>query len=431
MKKVIFTLMGALSLGFTAQAQWMADSVLMGAGSVNDVFYSLQNGTVKTENNKNWHLAFSMSPSDSASIWANHNAGNNFVKVYNIHKGSADWSTVSLADTAAAMLCYNNDKGWYQGALNALPRSSVFSFGWGTYDMVSHNVFGDSLFIIKANNVFYKVAIDSLQSMQMNYFIRVENLTTPGATVVDTIMKGTAYTSSIFAYYNLATGTDSVREPASNTWDLVFNRYNSFVDQGSGPIPYSVVGGLSNKGIKVAKANGVHVDTAFVHYGNYVMPWPIDSTMISAVGYDWKSFTPPGPWIVPDSISYFINDKSGSLYQLQFTGYNGSGAGIIYLRKRMVVPVAVTDVNASISTYEFFPNPAQNEINITLESKQASEAKVSLTSISGQQVFANTIQLHSGINAYTLPVNTIPTGNYILSLNGTQIRINEIITIKH
>jgi hypothetical protein len=128
MRKVIFTLISMIVMGSTAMAQWSADSVLMGTGSANDVFYSLQNGTVKTENNKNWHLAFSMSPSDSASILANHNADNNFVKVYNIHKGSADWSTVSLADTAAAMICYNNDKGWYQGALNALPRSSVFSF---------------------------------------------------------------------------------------------------------------------------------------------------------------------------------------------------------------------------------------------------------------------------------------------------------------
>ncbi len=429
MRKVIFTLISMIVMGSTAMAQWSADSVLMGTGSANDVFYSLQNGTVKTENNKNWHLAFSMSPSDSASILANHNEGNNFVKVYNIHKGSADWSTVSLADTAAAMICYNNDKGWYQGALNALPRSSVFSFGWGTYNMVSHNVFGDSLFIIKANNVFYKVAIDSLQSMQMNYFIRVENLTTPGATVVDTIMKGMAYASNIFAYYNLATGTDSVREPASNTWDLVFNRYNSFVDQGSGPIPYSVVGGLSNKGIKVAKANGVHVDTAFAHYGDYVMPWPIDSAMISAVGYNWKSYTPPGPWIVPDSISYFINDKSGSLYQLQFTGYNGSVQGKIYLRKRLVAATAVNDVSSLISRYEFYPNPTQNEINIALDSKDNTDARLSLTSMSGQVVFSSTLTINTGLNAYTVSTANYPAGHYILSVKGSHTNISEKIVV--
>ena len=112
MKKVIFTLISLMGIAGTAMAQWSVDSVLMGAGSGNDVFYSLQNGTVKTEDSKNWHLAFVLGGApDSAAVWANHNGGANFVKVYNVHKDFSQWSSITLADPLTANVCFHNDKG--------------------------------------------------------------------------------------------------------------------------------------------------------------------------------------------------------------------------------------------------------------------------------------------------------------------------------
>ena len=54
-----------MSLSVNAQNAWVNDSVSMATGSGNDVFYSMANGTVKSENNMNWHLAFSMFAGDS------------------------------------------------------------------------------------------------------------------------------------------------------------------------------------------------------------------------------------------------------------------------------------------------------------------------------------------------------------------------------
>ena len=87
----------------------------------------------------------------------------------------------------------------------------------------------------------------------MDYAISVENLN-GGPLMTDTISRGTKYADRNFAYYNLATGVDSNREPAKPTWDLVFNRYNTLATQGSVTIPYPVIGALSNKTIKVSKA---------------------------------------------------------------------------------------------------------------------------------------------------------------------------------
>lgn len=430
MRKVIFTLISMIVMGSTAMAQWSADSVLMGTGSANDVFYSLQNGTVKTENNKNWHLAFALGGAlDSAAVWANHNAGTNFVKVYNVHKDISQWATVTLADTATASLCYNNDQGWDQGALNMFG-SGPMQYGWGHYaGSPSHDNVGDSIFIVKANGVFFKFFINSLVGVGAdagNWNIQIDTFS--GSTIYDTI-RYSNYLNRRFAYYNLATGADTNREPAKTDWDMVFNRYSTS-DVASGPNPFnSVVGALSNRGVKVSKANVVHVDSALAHYGDYVWPWPATSNVISTIGYNWKTFTPPTTWSVPDSVSYFVNDVAGNLYQLQFTGYGGSGQGKIYLRKRLVAATAVNDVSSLISRYEFYPNPTQNEINIALDSKDNTKARLSLTSMSGQVVFSSTLTINTGLNAYTVSTANYPAGHYILSVKGSHTNISEKIVV--
>jgi hypothetical protein len=367
---------------------------------------------------------------DSAAIWANHNAGNAFVKVYNIHKDSAQWNTVTLADTATATLCFNQDQGWYQGALNDIPSADVFDFGWGKYDLVSHNLYGDSIFIIKANNVFYKVYIQSFITATTTWTFSVGDIVA-GTSYLDSISKQPNYDNRLFAYYDLATAADTNREPHDTTWDLVFNRYNSLVNLGGpGPQPYPVIGALNNKGVKAVKVNPVHVDSTYAHYSDYMMPWPASSSIISSIGYDWKSFTPPaGPWIVPDSNSYLIQDKTGNLYQLQFTGYSGSGTGNIYFRKRVVAPVAVTDTHSPINQYSFYPNPANTAINLMLNSHESTTAKLLVYDITGKVVLNSQLNIVSGLNGYSFPVNHLTNGHYILSIQGSDIHLNEKLMI--
>ena len=60
--------LGGICSNVMAQNPWVNDSVSMGTGSGNDVYYSMSTGTVKSENNKNWHLAFSMKAGDSSAI---------------------------------------------------------------------------------------------------------------------------------------------------------------------------------------------------------------------------------------------------------------------------------------------------------------------------------------------------------------------------
>lgn len=423
MRKLIVTMMTVLSVAGTAFGQWIPDTVRMGASSINDVFYSLNNGTVKTENNKNWHLAFALGGmSDSGAVWANHNAGTNFVKVFNIHKDFSQWSSVALGDTAGADLCFNNDQGWFQGALNNVPSTISTQYGWGHYaGSPSHDVIGDSIFIIQADGIYYKFFINSWLGSGPdagNWNFQLGDFS--GSTTFDTI-KAVDYPNRRFAYYDLDLQADTNREPVKASWDLLFNRYTTD-NPLSGPSPFNnVIGALSNRGLLVSKADVVHVDSAFAHYGDYVVPWPATSNVISAVGYNWKTFA--GTWSVPDSVSYFIQDIPGNCWQLQFTAYSGSSTGVISLRKRMVVPVAVNDIHSAVSRYELFPVPANNELNINLDGKESSDAIVSITAMNGQVLYKAPLHIKSGMNTYVINTAHLVAGNYILNIQGNKVAI--------
>lgn len=432
MKKILLALSSMVLSIVSIQAQhaWVKDSVTIGTGTnTQDVYYSMKNGLQKAENNRNWHIGFTLSPiGDSAAVWANHLNGNNFTRVYNIHKDSSQWNTVTLADTLSANMLYNNDQGWFQGAFNAIPSNDPFNFGWGHYDMTSHNIVGDSIFIVKANNIFYKFFIQKLKAIPpVKWYFQFENLTTPGNAIIDSIEKSPVYDNSLMAYYSLETATDTNREPAIANWDVVFGRYTTdAVGSGQG-VNNNVLGVLNNKGITVAKAVQVQVDSAYNHYSSYTA-----NSIISTIGYDWKTLTniAPPQYKAVDSLSYFVNDKTGNLWQLQFTGYTPT-TGYIAFQKRLVAPVSVSQVNSNVAAYEIFPNPVQSNVSVVLQAKTAGNATISIYNAFGQQVLNTPVYLVSGVNAYSIPLQHLNNGTYIIAIKQSTTQITQKIQIQH
>lgn len=433
MKKKVLSLLVAFAYGCAAygQAAWSSDSVTMGTSSTNDVYYSLSGGSAlaKTENNKNWHLAFTMNAGDSSGIWANHNAGNNFVKVWNIHRDTTQWNSVSLADTGVAgnELLFNNDYGWYSGALNNKPGTGPFDFGWGKYDPITHNIIGDSIFIIRADGDYYKVWIRSLASTTMTYTFTLGHiLSNLDSTFV--VAKQPKYANNLFAHFDMSMGADTNREPVLDNWDLLFTRYTTNAP-GSGPSANNaVIGLLSNRGVKVAKAAPVQPDTAWNNYTTYIASW---SPMISGVGYNWKTYDQgTNTWSVEDSTSYFVQDRAANLWQMMFTAYSGSATGKVNFSKRLLAPTAVTEVASAVNHYTVSPNPAHNQVQVVIDAKATTLVQFTLTGLNGQVVRRFSAQLQSGLNAFALPTD-LPAGTYLLSITGNAVRLREKIAITH
>ncbi len=429
MKKILVAITAIMALGSASYGQtWINDSLTMGMGTGNDVFYSMNNGIVRTEDNKNWHMAFTMSAGDSSGIWANHNSGNNFTKVFNTHKDSSQWNTITLADTASSTVCFNNHDGWYSGAFNNKPGVGPFDFGWGKYDPVSHNIIGDSIFIVRVSTGYYKVWIKQLVSTQMEYTVQVGDMAT-NQTTVYTVARSPKFMNRLMAYFNLSTGVDTNREPEISSWDLLFTRYTTDAP-GSGQFPNNnVIGTLSNKNVKVARAQNIQVDTAFNTYYNFAGNW---ATHIAGVGYNWKSFDmSTNTWAVADSNSYFVEDRAGNLWQMQFTAYSGSATGNINLRKRIVAPTSVNDVASIITKYSLSPNPSNHTLHIAIDAKSTSEAQLVVIDMSGRVLTQKNLKINNGLNAFNLPVSQWSQGQYLLQIKGDNIQIAEFFIVNH
>ncbi len=432
----------ALATSFGASAQtWVSDSVTMGAGYANDVWYSMKNGQQKTNANGNWHLAFQMTPQGpygNVSIFANHATTPASTKVYSLHmQASAKFASLTAADTAGktGTQLYNADSSWNYGAFNQMPSNTPFDYSWGVYDLNSHYVNGDSLYLIKTDTgtsaTTYKVWIKqyvSTPSDSVKWIFRIAQWDNTGDTTVTLHQKD--YPNRLFAYYDAKSRTASDREPARNAWDVLFSRYISMIPTGPTTVAaYPVTGVMSNFGVNVAVAHNVNADTT--HYQNYAF-----SNNMTAIGSDWKTFNMTTfTYDVDTARTYFVKSSNTNEYwQIQFTRF-ASASGKSVFRKRLVatIPTAINNVvNNSISNYYASPNPANNQVTLMVDTRDAAEnTTLALVDMSGRVVMQQPVSINRGVNAFTVNTANIPTGMYLLALKGSNLMLTQKISIAH
>lgn len=437
-------LLGAFSLStLAASAQnWVYDSVAMGPGYANDIYYSLRNGIVKTQANTDWHLGFQMTPPGpygNVSAIANHVQGG--VKVYSLHlQASTKFSTLTAADTAGrtGTPLYNSDTSWNYGAFNQMGNpQNLLDYSWGVYDMNTHNVTGDSLYLIKVgtSGAAYKVWIQQYISNpadSIRWTFRIAQFDGTGDTTINMRRNTNSFATRLFGYYNVLTRMQADREPDRATWDMVATRYVDTASQGSVAIPYNTTGWLSNSGVTVADVRGIpNGDTA--HYQNYAR-----RTAINTIGYDWKTFdmsVPPGTWHTDSTINYFIKPVSSTneYYQLQFTRFDGSITGKMVFRKRLFTAVSVQGVAAqAVTAWHVSPNPASSAVNVMVDAKDAAaDAKLLVMDAAGKVVSQTAAPIQKGLNAYGFSAASLPNGLYFIRLGNGAWSVTQRIVVAH
>ncbi len=78
-----------------------------------------------------------------------------------------------------------------------------------------------------------------------------------------------------------------------------------------------------------------------------------------------------------------------------------------------------TIANNSLSV-DLFPNPANNHINVLINSDKSTRAIISLVNIAGAQLYPALKQLNSGENRYELDISSLAPGVYMLKVNTQQ-----------
>jgi hypothetical protein len=393
--KYTLTIITIILFYISPQAQNV--QISMGNNYANQIFYSMQNGEIKNISNDNWDLAFT-TDQYASTIRTNDGKG---VELYTYHLGdTSDWQNIntSIVNNLSSNM-YNSEISWYDGAFenNSLGHPD---YGWGVYNMINHNVTGDSLYIIKTvNGNWKKVWIQELTTTG-EYVFKFANL--DGTNEISQSILKTNYTDKNFIYFSIDQNTITDREPISSEWDITFTKYISPI-QG---MPYPVTGVLTNINVEVAKATGITGPLTYFDYSNH----NFDSE-INSIGYDWKSYQ--GSYIVDANRCYFIKDENENIWRLVFTSFDGMSTGNIEFNVELISNTSSVNIN-SPNSLNVFPNPTTYMTNLIFDFED--ECLLNIFDVSGVKVYTKKLY-NRGLEIISLPTENFDSGLYFLVIS--------------
>ncbi len=384
------------------------DSVSMGFGYANDVYYSFENGEIQSVERTNWDIGFYTLTWSAGIIINDGNAVE--LKLYPLADTSG-WETIDTTGLFTWPKLYNSTDDWEEGAFNRYATGHP-DYGWGVYNTVNHNVVGDSLYILKTGDGLYKkLWIESKMSSNNIYHFRYANL--DGSDEISMELNCNDYIDKNFVYYSVSEGAILDREPNSDTWDILFTKYNVILEEGS---PYIVTGVLNNIDVSGNRFDMVGPD--FSEW--YSMPM---DTMRESVGWDWKSFDFLTGWMVYDSIAFFVMDINGNVNKLSFTGFEGMSSGKIIFEKSLDSPAIVSSISNN-AEFLLYPNPASDFIQVDLPAEIDWEM-LTISDLSGKVIYTHEVNLNGIITISTEKLNT---GVYLVTTKSSKnISVQKLI----
>lgn len=397
---------------------WTNDSVSMGPGIRNEVFYSLNNGTVSSGPINLWELAHTQTTMDNC-IRANHVAG---VRVVLYPKGdTAAWSSYDTSGWKRWRMVFNDNHDHKKGAFNQQPGPGMWDFNWGVYNSSTHEVVGDSLYLLILGegtpSVSYRKFWPVKQDRTGNLIVRVANIDGRGDTTY-TLRKADA-SGKNYKYLNITTKQAVNREPAQS-WDLLFTQYfaPTFDPRSGKVLPYPVMGVESNIGALSVAISGVHRDS--INLSTYQMQVKDDLT---GVGADWKRFDQGTfRYVFKDSLTYLVKAKDGQYWLLYFTGFGGSTTGKVYFSKQKTNLASVAFASMGLG-WNVYPNPAVQGNNVFVGTDLNSgrmPAALRMTDALGREVYSSAVTLN-GLQQFAIPTQGLKSGLYTISLRAGQV----------
>ena len=248
-KKLLF-ISTISALSFPTYSQAVSDSVTLGAGYTDQVFYQLSSGNKTTASSSDWDLQF-FSSLFSASIRVNSGFD---VELYEaVSTDTANFITSTL-DTSSLTILRDGYATWETDAFTS-QQTGHPNYGWGKYQGLG-NIVGFKVYAIKlTSGVFKKIWIrDFKTSGTLTFTVADLN----GANAFTKTINRSDYVTKRHFYYDIENDSIYNSEPGKTQWELVFRKYS---DQ-AGPQFYNVTGALTNDGLAIAQVNNTAIATA-------------------------------------------------------------------------------------------------------------------------------------------------------------------------
>ncbi len=420
MKKSVFALFFLCAAGLVNAQGWITDSVIIGPGYANRGFYSLETGNVGSVpfNTRDWLI--DVSAVYTASIRIN---GGFSAQLYKYTAGdTSDWASLDTAGLGAGngWARARDDRESYAPSAFEYGETGHPNYGWGDYNQATNVITGNSLFVYKTvgngspnSAQWKKIWIKDLTAFPREFHILAANLDGSGSQNI-TISKD-GISDKTFIYYSFASGQVFNDEPVASSFDLVFTKFEDEYVFSGGTSIQAVTGVEAQKGVKVAKAQGIPEDDAV--YSDYTL-----QEDIYGIGHDWKFLNSSFQFAIYDSLSYFIQDLPGNIWQIRFTGFVGSSQGKFVFQKRKVAFASLND-NETIGAWNVFPNPASDIVNVVFSSDAQEEAVFSLMDLNGRTVYSQTLTAQPGINQLQVDTENLPaSGMYVAMIKTAKER---------
>ncbi len=423
-KQYLFLVLTTCLLGSAMAQTTVTDSIETGAAYANDVYYSLQTGTVATVPNNNWQLGFSIGNAN-VSVRANTgvsttNSGKTVI--YEMPAIDHNWAPFDTTGYKTWKVRNNSDADWQEGAFNYPDTNNQFDYGWGAYDMSTHAVNGHRLYLAVVTSgpitLYKKVWVRN--KIMGTWNISFANI--DGTDSVGLTLASTTYATKNFVYVSLVTGAIVDREPAKADWDFIYTRYLPNM-----PGYPTVTGILTNAGVMVSEVRSVEETTSSLADTTSF------SNHISTIGSDWKSYKmAENVYVTTDSLTYFVKAADGAFWKLVFTGFvanvsDSSRPGRAVFNKTKLTPsTGVYTFGEEVKNVSVYPNPVSDVLTVLFEA-QSSTSTVVIADITGKQVYNQHIESSLFTN-HRIDVSQFNKGIYFLTVvNGGSRSVQKVI----
>lgn len=448
MKKIalFFTAGLTFAVSNSAFAQ-RSDTIVMGQGYANAVYYDLQMGTKTPAPMTQWHLAHTTVTRDNC-LKINHMAG---FEVYAYPNGdNKDFATMDTAGWKSWRKFYNDIHEHEKGAFNQQNNAAnMWDFSWGVYDPNTKEVTGDSLYLLVATNPGFGTTY--MKFMPIKQLINGDFIFMAAALdgswdLIDTMFQADGRDKS-YKYYNFSSGKVQP-EPNRNDWDILFTRYYApTVPPGGGtPVMYPTVGVESKRGTRVSKIT----DVSWTDFSDFYMknPSKVDSAItqgnslsvskdLTKIGGDWKSYdnttrvwTIQKQWVyIIESVNIATTGNDTSHYFLNFEDFKGSATGQVMINTFMLarIPGSVSKINALKA--EVYPNPATEALVVKLPETRFNTSAI-VVDAQGKQLMSTELPANSD-QYFRLNTQNLTPGMYTLKLQDNQGNTNSFRFVKN
>jgi hypothetical protein len=382
------------------------ETITMGNGYANHVWYSLESGVVGTSPKNNWDLAFEV---NSYGVGVHTNRSIEMSAWRYPVQGIEDWATLDTTGMAATWSqVFNSDESWELGAFNQLPEG-MYNYGWGTYNIVNHSVQGDRIYVLKlADNTYRKFLIESRVSGV--YTFKLAMLDHSNEITRQFTNSGGLSDQALLGYYSIQDDSFVNREPNRDAWDLAFLQYNA--EQFGTATNQRVTGVLQNNNVEAAKIMLASPESTY--------SWSAQTfqTAINTIGFDWKVLNyQTFQWEIPDTLVYVIKSQQGNYYEIRFATFTGTGTGVTTFNKLLLSSASLDTQNTPLFS-QVYPNPATESIQVVFDTQE--DVVISLYNTTGGLLEKKEIKNPSGITQEQFNLTHLTSGLYLITIESVQ-----------